>query len=70
MAKSIDIKTEYFSTDGKRYATIENGDKGVYITTLYELDDPVKLIGDKKHSRQYWEDCCENWVMYWGDFSK
>lgn len=62
-------KCEYYSDDGNRYASIEFGIDS-YITTLYELEDPVRKIEDKQHSLQYWQDCCENWVMYWGDFSK
>lgn len=62
-------KCEYFSDDNERRATIEFIDNA-YVTTLYELEDPVRKIEDRQHSLQYWEDCCENWVMYWGDFSK
>ena len=62
-------KCEYHSDNGDRYATIDFND-GVYITTLYELDDPVRRIEDRQHSLSYWEDCCENWVMYWGEFKK
>ena len=61
--------SEYFSHDGERNATIEL-DNDSYIITLYELDAPIKKMKDFQHSLPYWQDCCENWVNYWGEFSK
>jgi hypothetical protein len=69
MKRTLGVKSEFFSMDSKRTATIEIGEGG-YITTLYEFGDPCKKYTDKAHSLAWWEDCCENWVNYWGDFSE
>lgn len=69
MEKSMSISSEYFSNNGVRRATIEIGENS-YITTLYEHEDPVRRIADSLHSLYYWEDCCENFVNYWGTFKE
>jgi hypothetical protein len=63
------MMSEYFSEDGKRHATIQKI-HGSYRTTLFENFTEYKSIVDDQHSLSYWESCCENWVNYWGDFSK
>jgi hypothetical protein len=63
------MNSEYFSDDNKRSAVIKHEDDA-YIVTLYELDDPYRIYKDNEHNISYWEDCCENFVNYWGEFKK
>jgi hypothetical protein len=63
------MMSEYFSDDGKRRATIRCS-YDTHIVKLYESDDMEKMFMDNSHDVNYWEDCCENWVNYWGEFKK
>jgi hypothetical protein len=61
--------SEYYSEDGVRRAVIDyDGDKNRI--TLYEHDDPFRIYKDDWHHISYWQDCCENFVNYWGEFKK
>ena len=60
---------EYFSEDKVRRAVIDH-DAGKTRITLYEHEDPFKVMHDDWHHISYWQDCCENWVNYFGEFSK
>jgi cyclopropane fatty-acyl-phospholipid synthase-like methyltransferase len=65
----MNLIQEYYSEDGSREALIEIR-KSSYIISLREKNKNFKVMKDEKHHISYWEDCCENWVMYWGEFHK
>lgn len=54
--------SRFYSDDHKRYADIISSYNG-YEVEMYEDEKHVRRQQCWEHTRQYAEDCAENWVM-------
>lgn len=54
--------SRFYSDDQKRHADVVASNNG-YEVEMYEDDKQVRRQQCWEHSRQYADDCAENWVM-------
>ena len=65
----MNVISEYWSDDQTRHAQVRHEAKGFYV--VMSIDNEVQEIRDLfDHSVRYAEDCCENFVMEWGEWNK